>query len=228
MTRRPLHLATALALTAFALGGCVSLLPKAKPAALYRFGGEESAAIATPSTTARGVTLVPIEFPREAVTDGILTVEGQETAYLAGARWAAPAPVLFRQTLGRTFDVSAPGINLLGRGEIGRVAGILDVEVLRFEAHYDSPAATPTIRVTLQARLASANGSPIAAQTFDASVPASQNGARAIVEAYNQAVGQTLTKLAGWTDQNTPQPTSVRSTSTTTSTTSSSTTTRQP
>ncbi|MDP9104228.1 MAG: ABC-type transport auxiliary lipoprotein family protein, partial [Pseudomonadota bacterium] len=138
--RHALRIGAAAAL-AFSLGGCVSLLPKAKPAALYRFGGEESAQIPQPSISARGVTLAPIEFPRESMTDGILTMEGSEASYLGGARWIAPAPVLFRQALGRTFDATAPGINLMGRGEVGRVTAILDLEVDRFEAHYTDPKA---------------------------------------------------------------------------------------
>jgi len=72
------------------------------------------------------------------------------------------------------------------------------------------------------------DGAPLAAKTFQAAVPASQNGARAIVAAYNDAVSQSLTGLAQWVDQNTPAAQPVRSTSTVTSTTSTSTTTRQP
>jgi ABC-type uncharacterized transport system auxiliary subunit len=116
----------------------------------------------------------------------------------------------------------------LHQGEVGKVASILDLEVVRFEAHYDDPKGAPAIRVTLQARLAANNGTPIAAQTFDATVPAGENGARAIVAAYNQATSQTLGALSHWVDQNTPAATATRSTSTATSTTSTSTTTRRP
>jgi cholesterol transport system auxiliary component len=218
----------AVVVLALSLGGCVSLLPQAKPATLYRFG-EEPVRADHPAVNARGVTLAPVEFPREAMTDGILTVEGAETSYLASARWIAPAPVLFRQALDRAFDAKAPGVTLMGRGEVGKSYAILDLQVVRFEADYTDPKGAPSVHVMVQARLAANNGSPIAAQTFDASVQASENGARAIVAAYNGAIDQALTPLARWVDQNTPAIQPVRSTSTTASTTSTSTTTtRQP
>ncbi len=228
--------ATMLTLTlAGALGGCVSLLPKAKPALLYSFGFAQ-ATDAPMNTMARGVTLAPVEFPREAMGDGILTVEGQQTSYVAGARWAAPATVMFRQALDRAFDSAAPGAHLLNRGEPGPSAATLVVDVTRFEADYTDPKAAPTVRITLRARLAAPDGSPLDATVFDVSKPAGENRVGAIVAAYDAATTEALSGLARWVDQKTPAPVPIRpaprstspSASTKSTTTTSTTTTRQP
>ena len=77
----------AAALAAVGLAGCVSLLPKAQPVQLYRFGEPEAAAApsaAAPSTVvvAKGGTT----FEAAASTDRILAFTGQSAAYLSGAR----------------------------------------------------------------------------------------------------------------------------------------------
>ncbi len=229
MTRTSLRLAAVLAIAA-SLGGCVSLLPKAKPAQLYRFGtGEGTPAAQGPG--ARGVTLGDVSFPREAMGDGILTIDGTQTSYVASARWVAPATVLFRQTLDRSFDAAAPRTRLLQRGEVGRSNATLQLDVSRFEARYPAPNAVPTVEVTLLARLAAADGAPISSQVFDVSRPAAANRVAAIVAAYDEATTEATKGLARWVEQNTPNTSRSASTSTTTSTnssTTSTTTTRQP
>lgn len=207
------------------LGGCVSLLPQAKPAQLYRFGTGEGTPAARAAGEVRGVTLSPVSFPREAMGDGILTLDGQQTAYISGARWVAPATILFRQTLDRSFDAAAPRTHLLGRGEVGRSSAVLDIDVTRFEARYGDPKAAPVVEVTFLARLAAADGSPVATQVFDVSKPAAANRITAIVAAYDQAVVESTTALARWTEQNTPDTPRIGVQSSTSQTTSTKTTT---
>lgn len=201
MSRRFAVLAAGFA-AAVSLGGCVSLLPKATPAQLYRFAIQAPAAPAR--ADARGVGLEPIEFPRESFGDGILTTEGSQTSYIAGGRWVGPAPVMFRQAVEQAFDASAPGVRLRARGEPGREVASLGIQVLRFEASYSDPKAPPTIHVTLRARLSAADATPIAVETFDAPAAATANRVSAIVDAYNQAGTGALTALAKWVDTNAP------------------------
>lgn len=212
MSRRPamisagrLALAPALALALLA-GGCVSLLPKTKPATLYRFGAEDTAAVAPVapmSTAVRTVVLAPVRMPRDAEGDGILTVQGEQTAYIAGGRWVAPASTLFREALTRAFDRRA-GLRVLARGETGRAGATLELQVARFEARYDGPSGgpsgAPTVRVTLRARLIAMTGQPLAAQAFDVSQPAADNRIGPIVAAYDAATTRALDALAQWVD----------------------------
>ena len=216
------------------LGGCVSLLPQNKPSPLYSFGLAD-APEAPMVATARGIALEPVEFPREAITDGILTVDGLQTAYIAGARWAAPAPVIFRQALDHAFDSAAPDAHLLNRGEAGPSAALLEIDVTRFQADYTDPKTPPTVRVTLRARLDGPDGTPIDATLYDVKKPAAENRVSAIVAAYDAATSEALTALARWVDQKAPAdtplhlvPRSTSRSSSTKSTTTTSTTTRQP
>lgn len=148
--------------------------------------------------------LEPVTFPREAMGDGILTVEGAQTSYIGGARWVGPASVLFRQALDTTFDAAAPRVHLRGRGEPGRLAASLGLDVLKFEADYTDPKAAPTVHVVVRARLQAPDSTPIAAQIFDVTEPAEANRVASIVEAYNRATTKALTGLAQWVERNTP------------------------
>jgi len=238
VTKRPLHRVRHAVLTgvlAVSLAGCVSLLPQNKPSVLYSFGLAKSPE-APISAAARAITLEPVAFPREAMGDGILTVEGSRTAYIAGARWAAPGTVMFRQALDRAFERAAPGAHLLNRGEAGPIAALLVIDVTRFEADYTDPKAPPTVRVTVRARLDRPDGDPIDATVTDVAKPAAENRISAIVAAYDAATSEALDALARWVDEKTPAAGSseppARSTSSSSSTkrstTSSTTTTRQP
>jgi cholesterol transport system auxiliary component len=223
------RLAAAL-VVATSLGGCVSLLPKAKPVQLYRFGVTGASTAPPIHADERGVLLEPVTFPREAMSDGILTVEGTQTSYITGGRWVAPATILFRQALDQAFDASGPHTRLLSRGETGRAASLLQVEVVRFEADYTDPKAAPIIHVSIQGRLAAPDGQPIDAQVFDVQRPASENRIAAIVGAYDAATSEALTGLVRWVDAKTPPlpPIGSAPASTSTSTYTKSTTTRRP
>ncbi len=205
---------------ALSLSACVSLWPQSKPSATYSFGLAEPGA-AAPLMNERGVALEPVAFPRESMTDGILTVQADETAYLANARWTAPAPVLFRQALDRAFDAVAPETHLLNRGEAGPSAALLSLDVSRFEAEYTQPKSPPTIHVTVRARLSGPDGLPIGVRLFDVQKPAAEDRVSSIVVAYDQATVEALTELARWVDQTAPKAVPIRAAARSTSTTSS-------
>ena len=230
--RRLLVLALAAPLLA-PLGGCVSLLPKTKPVEQYSFGLQQGPIVAPPMA-ARNVVLEPIDFPREAMSDGILTVEGAQTAFITGARWMAPAPLLFKQAVQRAFDAGGTA-RIMSRGETGPTSALLHLEVVRFEADYATPKGPPTVRVTLRARLTAADGRPVGATVFDVQKPVAENRIDPIAAAFDGATREALAALAQWVDKEAPEPSAwaePRSTSSASSTksttTSTTTTTRQP
>jgi cholesterol transport system auxiliary component len=226
---RPIRAALALAGLAAALsvGGCVSLLPKAKPAQLYSF--VEPPVVAPPRTgPAQAVVLGALTFPRPATSDALLTRTGTEVAYIGEARWASPAAVLFREALDRAFDNSGK-VRVLARGELGQAAGILRIEVRAFETRYAAVGAIPTVAVLAHATLTRVDGGFIAERDFAAETPAADNRVGPIVDAYRASTGKTLGELASWLEANAPaQPTVVRSSTTTQSTSTTSTTTTRP
>jgi len=191
--------AAALALTLpLALGGCISLFPKQEPAALYSFG---MTGVAPAQTQPARFTVLTqaLGFDRIASTDRILTVNGNEVAYIKGARWAAPAPSLFASAEERAFDIVGGPARLVGPGE-GRPDALLKLDVLRFEARYtNGMTAPPTIVVRVHARLIRASDRAVAGErVFEASVPAADNRVGPISQAFDQATTGVLTDLVTW------------------------------
>lgn len=187
---------TATLACAVALSGCITLFPEAKPAGLYRFTVEPPPASA--EAGAVKVQRTPTSFTRPAAGDGILTITGSEAAYIADARWVAPASTLFDEALSRAFQGGRA--RLIGRGETARAAYNLKTEVLTFEARYDQGAdAAPLVVVQVRGVfLRNSDSSLIGDRIFTAQVRASDNRLSAIIPAYSAAVGQTLSELAAW------------------------------
>ena len=192
----------AAALAAVSLTGCISVLPKAPPAQLYSFGESMPAATAAPAQPRFAVEALPINFDRPAAGDRILTMTGNEAAYIKGARWDVGAQYLFESALTNAFAADGGAARLVARGEQVRPDYFLKLDVRTFEARYtQGQGAAPTVMVTVNATLSRNGDRAIAADhLFTASVPASDNRVGAITSAYDQAVTRTLGELARWVD----------------------------
>jgi cholesterol transport system auxiliary component len=186
------------------LGGCVSLLPKEAPAQLYRFGGAPAAASqpASPAQERFEVEALAIDFNRAASGDMILTLNGNEAAYIKGARWVSGASTLFEQALANAFDADQGPARLMARGETVPPDYFLKLDVRSFEARYlQGPNAAPTIEIEVYAALTQPTGHAlIGARTFAVSVPATDNRVGAITLAFDQAVAQVLGQMVKWVD----------------------------
>jgi cholesterol transport system auxiliary component len=187
---------------AAALAGCVSLLPKAKPARLYRFGAAEPAAAEAqaPATARPTLGLGAVSFDAAASIDRILTVNGQGTAYIEDARWISPAPTLFREALTRTFEQTPGAPRLVERGGALRAPAAMNLDVQSFEARYDQgEGSAPLVVVKVHASIVSNQTRALQAeQVFTASVRASDNRQAPIVAAFNTATQQVLGEIAAW------------------------------
>lgn len=197
--------AAAIAVCAAALAGCISLLPKAKPAQLYRFDG--AAATDSKATAAAGPTFGVLRargsFDRAAAGDRILTIAGDQVAYVAEARWVSPAIVLFDQAVARAFDDNAGPARLINRGEVGRTDYVLQLDVREFEAVYENGLkAAPTVVIRVRANLArSRDRSVVADKIFVARVKAYDNRVSAIAEGFDKAVGEVIGQLVTWINE---------------------------
>lgn len=189
---------------ALALSACVSLLPKTKPAHLYRFG-EPTSAQAQPAPPAGrvGVFHTNSTFQRESAGDRLLTVTDGAVAYIGETRWVAPAAVLWDQALLNAFDADPGPARIVSRGEPASADFILRVDVRNFEAHYDAgPKAAPTVLVRIRAAMMrGSDRNRVVEQVFESSVPAADNRVTAIVPAYDKAVADVLKQLVDWTNQ---------------------------
>jgi cholesterol transport system auxiliary component len=177
------------------------VFPKAKPVQMYRFGDHAPQPAATPAAGGTLVLKGPIAFPPASGGDRILTVTGDQSAYIGGARWVAPAATLFDAALLEAFD--APGApRLVARGEPLAAPSALRLDVRVFEARYPGPTVRVEVRATL---IRSADRALIDEKMFDAEVPAADNRQGAIVAAFDKAVGQVLTNLRDWTATSAPR-----------------------
>lgn len=186
------------------LGGCISLLPKSKPAQLYRFG---SAPAPITASAALGpdrfaVQAVPTSFDRASAGDAILTLTGDQAAYIAGSRWVSSASSLFDAAVARAFDADKGPARLIARGEAVRPAYLLKLDVRAFEARYDQGAAAPpTVVVEVYAALSQASDRTLAGERiFQAKVGAGENTAGGITQAFDRATNKVLGDLVAWVD----------------------------
>jgi cholesterol transport system auxiliary component len=203
---RPWARAAALLLIAGSLSACITLLPKSKPAQLYRFDGRAALAAAKPSDGAMagrvGISRAGGSFQGAASGDRILTVTGSQVAYLADSRWSGPAAVLFDEALMGAFGGNTGPARLLARGEPALSTYSLRLDITRFEANYDQgPKAAPKVVVETHAALIrSADHVVVGDKVFRTELRASDDRVSAIVASVDQAVGKTLADLLAWTN----------------------------
>ena len=198
----------ALVLAAGSLSACITLLPKSKPAQLYRFDGRAALAAAKPEDAKPSAGRVGImraggSFQGAASGDRILAVTGPQVAYLADSRWSGPAAVLFDEAVVSAFDANPGPARLVARGEPAAATYTLRLDVTRFEANYDQgPKATPKVVVETHAELIrAADRTVVGDRIFRTELRASDDRVSAIVAAFDQAAGKTLTDLLAWTNQ---------------------------
>jgi cholesterol transport system auxiliary component len=201
MIRAALRLAV-ISACALALSGCISLVPKSKPAQLYRFGEPVAAAPAGPTPLrAVGVFHASGTFQGEASGDRILTIEGGKASFIAQSRWVSPASILFNEAVLSAFDNDSGPVRLVSRGEPGKTDYALRIDVRNFETRYDDGLkAAPTIVVRIRAGLSRSDRSEAGEQIFEARAHASDNRVSAIVAAYDKALREVLSQLVAWTE----------------------------
>jgi len=199
---RPVRLVLA-AIACLALGGCISLFPKSKPAQLYRFDGEPLPASASlPPASAKVIARGNMRFESAASADRVLTVTGADTAYIAGARWVSPAPVLFEESLIKAFEAGG-GVRLAEGGSAIHADDVLNLDVQTFETRYDQgEKAAPQVVVQVRAQLVRVTDRVvIGEQLFTSAQRADDNRVGPIVQAYDAAVHDVLGKLVSWAAQ---------------------------
>ncbi len=187
---------------ALCLSACVSLLPKAKPSDLYRFG-QPAGAQNTATAGTVGVFKAGGLFQRESAGDRLLTVSAGKVAYVAETRWVAPAAVLWDAAVMAAFDADPGPVRLMSRGEVGSAPYILRLDVRNFETRYEAgPEAPPTVVLRVRAAMSGGNDrSQVQEKIFETQVKAAENRVGAIVPAYDKAVADVLAEIVTWTNE---------------------------
>ena len=185
------------------LGGCISLLPNQKPVQLYRFGVSEAPAQAMNTAATIPIRGAVTTFETAAAGDRMLVVRGEQTAFVASARWVSSASTLFDAAVTRAFEISSGPTRLLARDEPVAASYVLKLDVRTFEIRYDHGSSEPpTIVVELYASLVAGRDAkrPSGLQVFQARVPAQSDTVGAIVNAVDIAVGKVTTDMVAWVD----------------------------
>ncbi|WP_339748896.1 ABC-type transport auxiliary lipoprotein family protein [uncultured Maricaulis sp.] len=187
-------------LCALSLSACVSLLPESTPSSVYRLSSPEPSA-----WTGEGRTIVRIvspQAPRGLAGDEIaIQMADGHIAYMAAARWIAPAPRIMQNLIVDTFNAAGSRVAPVVPDDGVRAQYELRLDLREFEAVYDQgDGRAPLIRIRLAARLIASDGRQLAgSNVFSGEARASANRAGAIVAAFDQAAGQVSQNLAEWT-----------------------------
>jgi len=189
---------------ALSLSACVSLLPKTKPAHLYRFGQPVNAEAVKAPTGSVGVFRTSAAFQRESAGDRLLTITNGKAAYVAETRWVAPAAVLWDEAVVAAFDADEGHVRLIARGEPAVAPYVLRLDVRNFETQYDQgPKAAPIVVIRVRAAMTStADRTLVAEKLFEKRVRAGDNRVTAIVPAYDRTVAELLAEVVTWTNEN--------------------------
>lgn len=136
--------------------------------------------------------------PSSLDTDRIaITKPGHGFDYLAGARWADPAPQMLQQLLVGALAGDAHFATAVAAPSRVPADLLLDVELSRFEAAYPDVNAPPVIEVEFGVNLVDARrGQRMASFRVAASVAAARNDRAAVVAAFQQATDQAVRDAA--------------------------------
>jgi cholesterol transport system auxiliary component len=188
---------------AASLSGCVSLFPKAKPADLYRFTPQVAQAPQSPDGKRIPISLSAVDFTAAASSDRILTMTGDEAAYIEGARWVSTAQAQFEEAIDKAFERGSSTTRIVERRQSASARLVMNVSVETFETRYENgPKAAPKVVVEVRAQLIRFPDRAVVGENlFRSEQAAGDNRVSAIVQAYNAAVTEVLTKLTAWTDE---------------------------
>lgn len=192
---------------ALVLSACSSLLgPSEPPPQIYILKPQFGPVTNAPATTWQLAVPSP-NVPDALDTKRIALQRGQIMDYYASSAWTDQTGDLIQDLLVEALEKSGK-VKAVGPSSGGIRADLLVVtEVRDFTAHYASENSAPNVVVDIVAKLITSNHHDVVA-TFDArhEVQASVNSVPAAVQAFNQATGQAIQDIVGWTLNNaTPQ-----------------------
>jgi cholesterol transport system auxiliary component len=184
------------------LGACVTVFPKEKPVQMYRF--EDIAAPVAASPADRFTVRASVSgFDPAAASDRILSATGDDTAYIAQARWVSPAISLFDTAVDRAFQAHGGPATLLAPGEVAAPDQRLFLDVETFEVRFDQArGAPPHVAIVVRAALEDTRKPAARSERlFRADVTADADAMSAIVTAFDRAVTNVLGQVVDWVDQ---------------------------
>jgi cholesterol transport system auxiliary component len=185
------------------LAGCGGLLPKAPERPLYRL----NPVVALPTPPRRVDALLVVATPtasagldtkRMALFQSPVAID-----YFAEGEWVDRPPFLVKEALIEGFQKSGAFSGVSSEG-LGLSADyVLNTDIRDFTAIYDSPDGPPLARVRIAAELITMPGRNIAATiSVTREARAGAVDLPAIVNAFNQALGEAIRDMIVWSANN--------------------------
>jgi cholesterol transport system auxiliary component len=194
---------TALLCVPILLAGCGGLLPKAPERPLYRLN--PVMALQTPPRRVDALLVVAtptasagLDTKRMALFQSPVAID-----YFAEGEWIDRPPFLVKEALIEGFQKSGAFSGVSSEG-LGLSADyVLNTDIRDFTAIYDSPDGPPLARVRIAAELITMPGRNIAATiSVTREARAGAVDLPAIVNAFNQALGEAIRDLIVWSANN--------------------------
>ncbi|MBM3490527.1 MAG: hypothetical protein FJX68_08755 [Alphaproteobacteria bacterium] len=189
-----------LAVMGGALAGCEGLGGLlGPPANLYTLTPKSNFAADLPTVASQLVVEEPSAAGGLNSVRIALLRDGTELGHFAGAEWADRAPRMVQILLTESFE-NTGRIVAVGRQAIGLRSDFnLMSELREFQAEYSRAGGSPTVRVRLTAKLIrQPRRSIVDSQSFEANLPAGGADMRAIVLAFDEALGRVLRQVVEW------------------------------
>ena len=186
--------------SATALGGCDGLGGLlGPPPNLYTLTPKTSFAADLPTVSSQLVVEEPSAAGGLNSLRIVLLRDGTELGYFAGAEWADRAPRMVQILLTESFE-NTGRIVAVGRQAISlRSDYNLMSELREFQAEYAGGKVLPVAHVRLNAKLIrQPKRNIVDSQSFDMSVPAVAADMRAIIHAFDEALGRVLRQVVEW------------------------------
>lgn len=196
--RRAARCVAAFALFGLVASGCVSVLPKAPPAAARYLLAPAEFAQTTGDKVAWSLAIGDPDSTRVYDTTKIALVrEPGRVEYYASGEWADRGPRLIQAAIIRSFENSGRILSVGDRPALPASDFILQTDIRTLHAAYID--GTPTATVEIFARLTNARGRVYAAHLFKQQAPADQDTDAAVAAAFNVATTAMLKEMVDWT-----------------------------
>lgn len=200
----------AAAVLTLVLAGCTSFLT-GPPPDLYRLTPKSTYPSDLPHVRAQLLVNVPLapaglDTRRIALSRSPISLD-----YFADSEWTDRVPVLVQTALLDSFENSGTITAVDRESILLQPDFILKLEIRHFEAVYGAKGGSPTVWVSMIARLvAMPDRKIIAQQAFQRRQPAAGKSIPNVVDAFDAALGKVMKEIVVWTVTN-PQVSGRRS-----------------
>ena len=179
-------------------GGSSLIGPSQEPLQIYVLKPQLQKLEGVPAATWQ-LTVSPPDAAQSLQTTRIALQRGQTMDFYANAQWTDSVPQLLQSLLVEAFEASGSikGVAPESAGVRGDL--VLETEIRSFQANYEDQAGAPEVVVTIVARLLTAGSREVVGTLVSShEAQAAQNTLPSVIQAYDEATGQTLEEIVGW------------------------------